>query len=112
MIIKRLLCNNINELIEELVRTLIDKNISYVVINDGVYAEIHFDNYIYQFYDFTMLRTMVNEIDLKGIIKTVGLNALVSCQQFDSKEKTGYKRYTKKDIKRGNIKIPNYYNKR
>lgn len=112
MIVKRLLCDNINELIEELLRTLIDKNISYVLINQGIYIEIHFDEYIYQIYDFIILRTMVSELGLNNVVEMLELNELVSCKQSELKEKTGYKIYTKKDIKRGNIRIPNYYKRR
>lgn len=117
MTIKRFMCDNIDELLDTLLRTLIDKNISYVVINNGLFVEIHFDEYIYQLYDFRIIRKLISKNDLIDFIKTVGLNELEPCDIYDiynKKEKTGYKRYTKKDIKRGNVKLlkNNNYKKR
>lgn len=106
MIIKRFMCDNIDELLEVVLRTLIDKNINYVVINNGLFVEIHFDKYIYQIYDFRIIRELISKSDLIGFIETEGLNELGFCDEYNKKEKTGYKRYTKKDIKRGNVKLP------
>lgn len=114
MNIKRFMCDNIDELMEVVLRTLIDKNINYVVINNGIFVEIHFDKYIYQIYDFRVLREMISKSDMINFIKTEGFNELSFCEETDKREKTGYKRYTKKDIKRGNVKLPknNNYKKR
>lgn len=106
MNIKRFMCDNIDELMEVVLRTLIDKNINYVVINNGIFVEIHFDKYIYQIYDFRVLREMISKSDIVNFMKTEGFNELSLCEETTKKEKTGYKRYTKKDIKRGNVKLP------
>ena len=106
MIIKRFMCDNIDELIEVVLRTLIDKNINYVVINNGLFVEIHFDKYIYQIYDFRIIRELISKSGLIDFMKIEGLCELDFSEHFDKKEKTGYKRYTKKDIKRGNVKLP------
>lgn len=114
MTIKRFMCDNIDELLDTLLRTLIDKNINYVVINNGLFVEIHFDKYIYQIYDFRVLREMISKSDSICFMEQEGLNELEPCDICNKKEKTGYKRYTKKDIKSGNVKLPknNNYKKR
>lgn len=114
MIIKRFMCDNIDELIEVVLRTLIDKNINYVVINNGLFVEIHFDKYIYQIYDFRIIRELISKSNLIGFLETEGFNELSFYEETTKKEKTGYKRYTKKDIKRSNVKLPknNNYKRR
>lgn len=114
MTIKRFMCDNIDELMEVVLRTLIDKNINYVVINNGIFVEIHFDKYMYQIYDFRVLREMISKFDLIDFMKTEGLTELDFGDKYNKKEKTGYKRYTKKDIKRSNVKLPknNNYKRR
>ena len=60
MIVRNILVNNSEKLIDLLVRYLIKYGISYVLIDN----EIHFDNYIIRFYDIEDYATKLRKIQL------------------------------------------------
>ena len=60
MQVKNIVINNIEIFMDELIRTLIKHEISYVRIDN----EIHFDNYIYRFYELENSVESIPLIDL------------------------------------------------
>lgn len=112
MIIKRLICYDVDQVLDIIIKELINKNISYVIINNGLYFEIHFNDYIYQIYNIKIITNIIKNSNLNNIIDTPILKEIQITEEKTNKMKSGYKRYTKKDIKRGNIRKPNLYNKR
>lgn len=100
MIIRYISTINIEDALDVVLRDLIRKNISYVVIKNPLDLEIHFDKYIYHIVPFE-----INMELLKFSSMLNEQNNIVD-KEFNKKEKTGYKRYTKKDIKRGNVRLP------
>ena len=83
MKVKNILINEKNEFIELLIRELIKYEIGYVHIDN----EIHFDNYIFRFYDIQddkeKIRRIIDEDVLK--IEIIKVN--------DLEEKINYKNY-------------------
>ena len=60
MIVRNILVNKSEEIIDLLVRYLIKYGISYVLIDN----EIHFDNYIFKFYNIEDYATKLRKIQL------------------------------------------------
>lgn len=60
MIVRNILVNKSEEIIDLLVRELIKYGISYVLIDN----EIHFDNYIFKFYNIGDYATKLRKIQL------------------------------------------------
>lgn len=65
MKVKNILINEKNEFIELLVRELIKYEIGYVHIDN----EIHFDNYIFRFYDIQDDKEKIRRIIDEGVLK-------------------------------------------
>ena len=104
MIIRYISTNNIEDVLDVVLRDLIRKNISYVVIKNPLDLEIHFDKYIYHIFPFEISKEFIELEPLLNIKHESDIYRLN--KKFDFKEKTGYKRYTKKEIKRGNVRLP------
>lgn len=106
MIIRYIICDNIEELLNIVLRPLIRKNINYIVIKDELFVELHFDKYIYRIIPFEFKNEILQSFSMFNVSNEKELDFL---KEYNYKEKSGYKRYTKKDIKRGNVKLPNSY---
>lgn len=104
--------NNVN-IIDQFIKELIKNNISYVLITDKEYVEIHFLENIYRFYsnpeiNITNISITFENIDpLSILFKELAFNNLTKkfcdSEKVDfkyKKERPGFKKYTKKDIRR------------
>ena len=65
MKVKNILINEKNEFIELLIRELIEHEIDYIHIDD----EIHFDNYIFRFYDIQDDKEKIRRIMDEDVLK-------------------------------------------
>ena len=113
MIVKNVYIENIDYFLEDIIRRLITNNISYVLIKEELYIELHFDKYIYKFYSnmyFDFNAAFVNKDSIyKDMFNIIEINisneqtkyadSLITYKKVP-KERPGFKRYTKKDIKR------------
>lgn len=107
MIIKEVQILEKNNFLSSLLRELCTQNISYVLIDDENYLELHFNNYIYRFYevhfeniekDFVKSHLQLfEESSFENCVFT-DEDALLKPEKTKKKGKSGNKRYTKKDM--------------
>jgi len=114
MEIVKLACDNIDELLDEILKSLCKQNKKYVVLNYDYYIELHMDNYIYRIINFETLKQLnliadtfhIYDPSIPNNIKDQDIKININ---YKEKEQSGYKKYTKKDIKKGNMKLPKLY---
>lgn len=109
MVIKEVQILDKSNFLTSLLRELCAHNISYVLIDDENYHELHFDNYIYRFYEVSFGKTEENfikshlqlfeESSFENCVFT-DEDALLKPEKTKKKGKSGNKRYTKKDMMR------------
>lgn len=98
--------NNVN-IIDQFIKELIKNNISYALITDKDYVEIHFLENIYRFYSKIIVSSKVivdpfsslyDELAFNNIYKNFYDSEIIDLKY--KKERPGFKKYTKKDIRR------------
>ena len=97
--------------IEFIEKRLIEKNVSYVKLNYDGYTEFHFQNNIYSFVfvdheygtfgKYDVVNRVINSINENDF----AINDMRVEPVLETKEKSGYKRYTKNDYKNNNQKV-------
>lgn len=98
--------NNVN-VIDQFIKELIKNNISYVLITDKDYVEIHFLENIYRLYSKIVVSSKVIVDPFSSLYEELAFNNITK-NFYDSeiigfkykKERLGFKKYTKKDIRR------------
>ena len=105
MIVKNIYVDKLTTSIDSVVRSLIANNISYTLIKNENYLELHFDNYIFNIY---FNKVIVNNTDdnllISAASKTIEKEMKFEHPKFvdsskQKKERLGFKKYTKKQMK-------------
>ena len=117
MIVKNIYVDKLTTSIDSVVRSLIANNISYTLIKNENYLELHFDNYIFNIY---FNKVIVNNTDdnllISAAFKTIEKEMKFEHPKFvdsskQKKERLGFKKYTKKQMKHDRNKYsPKYLN--
>ena len=102
MIIKNFYIGNNVNIIDHFIKKLIKNNISYVLITNKDYVEIHFLENIYRFYSKIVVSSEVIVDPFSILYEKLAFNNITK-EFLDSekisleykKERTGFKRYTK-----------------
>ena len=98
MIVKNIECQNA-EFIEMIIKELTENNINYLLIGNEGYMELHFDNYIYNFF---CLECSTKKENLSSFIDYSAF--LTRPKQKNKKIQPGLKKYNKGLIKNDNFK--------
>jgi hypothetical protein len=114
MKVRKIACESIDELLPVIERTLCKQNRSYVVIKGEFHVEIHVGDYIYRIINFEILKELNMIADLFKMYDIIHQDLFITNDMhininYKEKEQSGYKKYTKKDIKKGNMKLPKLY---
>ena len=108
--------DNFELFFEDIIKILSKNNINYLLIKNDYFYELHFENYIYNIY-FNKKYVNLNVRDLNNIslinIENDYLDDFnIKTLSYKEKQRPGFKIYTKKHIKYGNIKNNRYSSKR
>ena len=108
--------DNFDFIFEGIIKILSKNNINYLLIRNDYFYELHFENYIYNIYFNKKyanvdLRCLSN-IDLFNIQKEYFNEFNINTIIHKEKQIPGFKRYTKRNIKYGNIKNSRISSKR
>lgn len=112
MIIKNVKVSNVEPFINGLLIDLLKNNINHLHINYGNYHEIHMGDYIYRIVDDNIIFKNCEIIYIDKDIYSDIVDEFISdsskkdkkpTYNFEfNKERPGFKRYTKNDIRKGN----------
>lgn len=96
------LINDSEIYINILLKELANNNINYLIIDYNLYYEIHFEDKIYRLFDIN--RNSVTQKEKRTFFDSILDNNIPNNKVGIKKERPGYKRLTKKDIKNSNRK--------
>ena len=105
MIVKNIYVDRLTTSIDSVIRALIANNISYTLIKNENYLELHFDNYIFNIYfNKVVVNNMDDNLLISAASKTIEKEMNFVMPKFvdsskQKKERSGYQRYTKKQMK-------------
>lgn len=94
MVVKNIECFNTG-FVDEIVKQLTENNINYLLIKNEGYVELHFDNYIYNFF---FLECKYKDSNLLSFVDTSIF--LTKSKQKSKKIQPGLKKYNKGLIKK------------
>lgn len=100
MNVKNYYVSNLNVIIDMYVKGLSLNNIDYLVIKNNNYIEIHFLNNIYRFYGAYKEKVDLI-VDDKFIYESLKDIKLCANENYNAKNRSGYKVLKKNDYKKG-----------